>query len=461
MTRVLLVEDDPDLAFAVGSHLATMGHEVLHADSGRSALEQAGTTLADLVLLDLGLPDLDGFEVLERLMVLDPSQQVVVLTGLDEAESAVRALRLGASDYLTKPVSNEILCHAVEQAGERGSLRRRLESLDRAAGETGPVVGDSPVFSATLDALRAAAGAPRTPVLLTGETGSGKELAAGLLHRWSDRAQGPMISVNAAAFPASLLESELFGHEAGAFTSARSVRRGLFELADGGCLFLDEVGELPLALQPKLLRILEGHPFRRLGGEREVRSDFRLISATHRDLVTEVREGRFREDLYHRLRILEISLPPLRERAEDIPLLGAYFVQRFARELGRGEVELTPEALTCLRNYSWPGNVRELRNVLERAIVLTAGATIGPASFPPEVAGRGAMETPVDRDRAAIPALQSDRLEEVIRSHARRVFEQCDRNVTQAAERLGVARGTLRRHLQKGGLTGQKLTGTD
>ncbi|MEM7051112.1 MAG: sigma-54 dependent transcriptional regulator [Acidobacteriota bacterium] len=446
MSLVLLVEDDTDLAFAVERLLVKAGHRLQWAADGTEALAMASSSLVDLVLLDLGLPDLDGFEVLERLLALDSTLQVVVFTGRDDAETAVRALRLGAADYLTKPVSAEMLRHAVARADERGSLRRRVETLDRGSGEGERALGDAPAFVQALDALRAAARAPKTPVLLTGESGTGKELAARLLHSWGERADGPMISVNAGAFPGSLLESELYGHEAGAFTGARGVRRGLFELATGGSLFLDEIGELSAELQPKLLRVLEGHPFRRLGGEREVRCDFRLISATHRDLAVEVERGSFRQDLYHRLRILEIRLPPLRERLEDIPLLAVAFATRLGRELGRGEVRIGDEAMACLKAYPWPGNVRELRNVIERAIVLSPDGELVAGNLPLEVAS--ALTTPAQQP--TLPNLPPgvERLDEVVRAHVRAVFEQAGGNLTHAAERLGITRGTLRRHLK-------------
>ncbi|MFO0586614.1 MAG: sigma-54 dependent transcriptional regulator [Polyangiaceae bacterium] len=334
------------------------------------------------------------------------------------------------------------------------------------------MIGQSAPWRAALADLRAAAVSPRTPVLLTGESGTGKELAAEQVHAWSVRAHRPFVSVNAACLSPALLESELFGHEAGAFTGATSRKAGLFELASGGTLFLDEVGELPLHLQPKLLRVLEGHPFRRVGGERPITADVRLVSATNCRMEEAVSSGRFRLDLYHRLRVVEVVLPPLRERDADAELLAIHFLSRLGAELGRPSLDVTPEAFAAIRAYLWPGNVRELKNAIERAIVLNRTGRIVPGDLPPEVlAGRGSgppqrgsgppqrgsgppqptRESPYSNLR---PAARGGReLGDVVRQHVIEAYRASDGNLARAARSLGIGRATLRRRLKDYGVT--------
>jgi DNA-binding NtrC family response regulator len=313
-------------------------------------------------------------------------------------------------------------------------------------------LGESSLWRKAMSALHAAARVPRTSVLVTGESGTGKEVAARLLHTWSDRAEGPFVPVNAACFSPSLLESELFGHEAGAFTGARTAKRGLFELASGGTLFLDEVGELPMELQPKLLRVLEGHPFRRVGGEREIRVDVRLVSATNRDLEVAIEAGQFRRDLYHRLRVVDIVLPPLRARGDDIALLATHVISRLSAELGKHRVSLSLEALEALEAYGWPGNVRELRNVIERGIVLCHDGEIRPRDLPPEVSHRipgASLKVPPPSLRVEDPEVS---LDAVIREHVLRTFHTRQQNLTQTARVLGISRVALRRRLKEYGV---------
>lgn len=454
MTTLLLVEDEDDLAFSLGRLLKRDGFSVDVASGFEEALRFSATRLYDAVLLDLGLPDGDGFDLLERLREADGGP-VIVQTGRDDAASAVRALRLGAADYLTKPVEREALGLALGRALEASALKRALEAARRRPVDGPVVLGGSPAWKKVVSEIHAAAAAARTPVLLQGESGTGKQVAAELLHAVSPRAGHPFVAVNAACFSSTLLDSELFGHEAGAFTDARVARRGLLELASGGTLFLDEIAELPREIQPKLLRVLEGHPFRRVGGEREIRCDVRLVSASNRRLGEEVAAGRLREDLYHRLRVVEISLPPLRERPEDVRELGLEFLSRAAAQAGRGDLFFSVEAFACLLRYAWPGNVRELRNVVERAVIFAAGPSIGPQDLPAEVrvgveparrpgrVGRGADSVPTDL-----------RLDEAVRRHILAVFDACGGNLTHAATSLGISRPTLREHLRRYGARG-------
>ncbi|MEM6794634.1 MAG: sigma-54 dependent transcriptional regulator [Acidobacteriota bacterium] len=465
----MLVEDDPDVAFATERRLRGLGHEVKRAASGAEAnallrrmMSEGG---ADAALLDLGLPDADGLRVLEQLLALAPSCPVAVLTARDEAQSAVRALRLGAVDYLVKPAPGDLLRHALERIGRAASRAESLRSVDRRTTDRPDFLGEASAFRRFLDQLRAAARSPRTPVLLRGESGTGKEKAAARLHAWSQRSRAPFITANAASMPASLLEAELFGHEAGAFTGAKGARRGLFEMASGGVLFLDEIGELQPEVQPKLLRVLEGHPFRRIGGEREMRCDVRLVTATHRDLEKEVAEGRFREDLYHRIRVLEIELPPLRERISDLEPLCDHFLNAMAQEMGLERPRLAERSLELLRAYAWPGNVRELKNTLERALVLGDGASLEPRHLPsyllrretppfsgearPPLGGRAEKAKrrgePREESGGAAPLLT---LDEAMRRHVEAVLDRCEGNLTHAAAKLGITRGTLRRRLR-------------
>lgn len=449
--NILVVDDDAEVASALSVALAQAAIRTTRVQTAAAALTALSETAFDAVLLDPGLPDALELDALERLVALDPFRPIIVLTGRDDATTAVRAMRMGAADYLTKPVAREEVVLAIEQACERATMRRRPDDASRGRGIEPRALGKSPAWQSAVNVLRSAANVSRTSVLITGETGTGKEVAASMLHAWSDRAARPIVSVNCACFSPALLDTEIFGHEAGAFTGSRGMKRGLFELATGGSLFLDEVGELPLELQAKLLRVIEERVFRRVGGEREVRVDVRLISATNRPLEREVAAGRFRRDLYHRLRVIEVHLPPLRERQEDTEVLALHFVAQLARELGRVIRTIDPAAMRALRSYAWPGNVRELRNVIERSIVLCRGEEITTAELPPEVV-RAALapstsnSTPLTMDPPALA------LDSVIRHHVLAVYAANGSNVTRTARVLGLSRVALRRRLREYGL---------
>ena len=483
--RVLAVDDDEGFVFGLRRLLGRVGFDVSWASSGREALDLGMSAAWDAVLLDLGLPDMPGLDVLRALVAGSRGCPVIVLTGRDEAAAAVEALRIGAMHYVTKPAAHTDLLRAIEEARERHGVRSRIEKArsDKAPARS-RAIGESPAWLRAMDDLRASASAPRTPILITGESGTGKELAASQLHAWSARASGPFVSVNAACLSPNLLESELFGHEAGAFTGARGAKRGLFELADGGTLFLDEIGELPLELQPRLLRVLEGHSFHRVGGERAITTDVRVVSATNRALESAVADGRFRLDLYHRLRVIEVTLPALRERAADAELLAIHFVSTLAAELGKPHIQLAPETLRAIRARAWPGNVRELRNAIERAIVLCRGAHLSPRDLPPEtsvpspavppptVASPPVARPPVASPPVPTPTVASPPvarppgppivgavtppsgkrtariLDDVVKEHVLAVFEESAGNLAKAARDLGIGRSTLRRHLR-------------
>ncbi|MBX7098131.1 MAG: sigma-54 dependent transcriptional regulator [Myxococcaceae bacterium] len=439
--RVLLVDDDVDYTYAVSSMLKAGGYLAVVANTASEGVSEARKAVFDVALLDLTLPDADGLAVIDRLNTVDPLLPVICVTGREDTSAVVQGMRRGALDYLRKPVDRATLFNAVNTATEHAAARRGGTPLD---GVPMPV-GEAPAWRRAMELLSAAAAAPRTTVLLTGEPGVGKEVAAGVLHRLSRRSHAPLVSANAACFSPTLMESELFGHEAGAFTGANKRRKGLFEQADGGFLFLDEIGELQLDLQGRLLRVLEGQTFRRVGGEDPISCDVRLICATNRDLPTQVKKGLFRADLYERLRVFEVPLPPLRTRREDIPHLAAHFVARLGAELGAASSAVLPEALEALVSHSWPGNVRELRNVIERALVLSGGKPIALEHLPHELRGAQAGSGAV----VASPSLPDDAtLAEAMRTHVTRVFTACDGNLTRAAARLGISRVALRKKLQ-------------
>ena len=468
MTRILLVEDDPVFMLAMSATLTQAGYQVRQAGTVAAARLALRENDADVMLLDMMLPDGDGFSLLPEVAARAPELPVIILSSHHDPAAVVQALRAGAIDYLAKPPAQAELLAALSSAIQHARSRQRvgtlyplpgtpLEGTQRSGTLTLPI-GSSPAWQRALDLLCAAAQGPRTTVLLTGEPGVGKEVAATLLHHLSARGRQPFIVINAACLTPSLIESELFGHEAGSFTGAQQRRRGLFEMAAGGALFLDEIGELPLDLQAKLLRVLEGHAFRRVGGERDLVVDVRLICATNRDLSAQVAAGRFRADLYHRLRVFEVALPPLRQRRDDIPELAMYFCRLLGVPLGYAEPRISPDAMNILASHHWPGNVRELRNVIERGLLLCRGEELQRRHLPAELAlaplpalGRPAAEAPAEdavRPQAALPS----NLEACIRRHVLAVYEQCGGNLTRAAASLGISRMALRRRLYAYGI---------
>uniref|UniRef100_A0A832MK90 Sigma-54-dependent Fis family transcriptional regulator n=1 Tax=Eiseniibacteriota bacterium TaxID=2212470 RepID=A0A832MK90_UNCEI len=444
---LLIVDDERSLRFAIGEWARDAGFQALEAASGREALERVRGQAVDAVLLDLRLGDEDGLAVLRRLREHDPALPVVMLTGHGTVEHAVRATKLGAYDFIQKPPSLDHLEVVLRRALEHARLRREVDHY-RGGAATAPVIlGDSPGLARALQRLQKAARSSTATVLLRGETGSGKELMARYLHAHGARAGGPFIDLNCSAIPEQLLESMLFGHEKGAFTDAKHFKKGLFDLADGGTLFLDEIGEMTPQLQSKLLRVLETRTFRRVGGHADVAVDVRVVAATHRDLEREVAEGRFREDLFFRLNVIVIEMPPLRDRAEDIGPLARHFVERFCAELGRPAARLDPGALRALAAYRWPGNVRELRNVIERVLLLEAeGDEIRAEHLPPEVTGgrRGAAASADPFPPGVVRPLAE--VERLAIAHA---LEVCGGNKTRAAQQLGISRQTLRTKLKE------------
>jgi two-component system response regulator HydG len=445
---LLIVDDERSLRFSIGEWARDAGFQPLEAPNGREAIERVREGVVDLVLLDLKLGDEDGLQVLKRLRDEDPALPVVMLTGHGGVEHAVKATKLGAYDFMLKPPDLDHLGVVLARALEHSRLRREVEHYRGAAQPEVVLLGRSPGLQRVLQRLERAAKSGTATVLLRGETGSGKELMARYLHGHSARAQGPFIDLNCSAIPEQLLESMLFGHEKGAFTDAKQFRKGLFDLADGGTLFLDEIGEMPAPLQSKLLRVLETRTFRRVGGHADVTVDVRMVAATHRDLQAEVAAGRFREDLFFRLNVVVVEMPPLRDRTEDIGLLSEHFLGRLCAELGRPPVRLHPQALEALGAHAWPGNVRELRNILERVLLLEAdGDVILPEHLPAEIGRHDRPGGPAPA--AAFPAGVVRPLAEIERMAIGHALAVCEGNKTRAAQLLGISRQTLRTKLKE------------
>jgi DNA-binding NtrC family response regulator len=376
--RVLIVEDEAYVRDSLAEVLRSRGYDVETAAAPPAAVASLERAPVDVVLSDLKMPGGGGLELLKRLRATWPDLPVVILTGFGTVASAVQCLREGASDYVLKPADPEALEVALDRAIESRALKREVAYLRRSeAGEgEGDPVGQSAAWQGALQKVRAAAAAPDATVLLTGESGTGKEVLARLLHRWSRRASGPYVRVNCAAVPLEIWESEFFGHRKGSYTGATADREGRFALAHRGTLFMDEVGAMPLPAQAKMLRVLQDGEFDRVGDERPTRVDVRLVAATNSDLEKDVKAGRFRQDLFYRLNVVRVTVPPLRTRREDVPVLVRHFVDELSTRLGRPSPTVSATTLAALAAYPWPGNVRELRNVIERALILSPGETL-------------------------------------------------------------------------------------
>ncbi|MEW5913563.1 MAG: sigma-54 dependent transcriptional regulator [Thermodesulfobacteriota bacterium] len=441
--QVLVVDDELAMRESIAAWLRQDGHQVTLAESGDRALQMLEQGVFDLALVDIKMPGMDGLELLRRMKAQYPDTLVIIITAYGSIESSVEAMKAGASDYLLKPFDPEQLMLLLHKAGgQRALLRENLALRQRLAdGECpgfGDIVGRSPAMLAVFGRIEEVAQA-EAPVLITGETGTGKELVARAVHSRSPRAYGPFVAINCGAQAESLLESELFGHERGAFTGAVKARRGRLEMADGGTLFLDEVGEISAKMQVALLRVLEDKRFQRVGGSQDLTSDFRLICATHRDLSQLINQGRFRQDFYYRINVLSIHIPPLRQRTEDIIPLSEHFLEKFARETGRPRARLDGAAGQALCSYPWPGNVRELRNVIERAVILAPGDKIERRQL--------TFLSPQAAEDAAPLTLAEMEL-----NHIHRVLQAQDWNIRQAAAVLGIDRSTLSRKMKKAGL---------
>jgi DNA-binding NtrC family response regulator len=430
--RILVVDDEERARQAFTQLLEDSGYEVRQAPDGFKALGELEDWECDLLLTDLRMPMMDGLELLEKVQAQYPEMASIVITAFGSVDNAVEAMKAGADHYVTKPVDFDQVEVVVERVMENLRMRRELQSLRTAGPEDGPtLVGNSPSMQQVSKMIEQVAPA-RATVLVTGESGTGKELVARQLHAKSNRADQPFVELHCAALSQNLLESELFGHEKGAFTGATSQRKGRFEEADGGTLFLDEIGEISESTQVKLLRFLQQREFERVGGNETVSVNVRIVAATNRDLEEAVRQGDFREDLYFRLNVIDIQLPPLRARRDDIPLLVNHFVAKYARDNDKDIEHITPEAMTRLRGYDWPGNVRELENVIERAVVLATHAEIDVDQLPGNFG-----EAPFDKE--ADIRIPGSTLDDIERYALLKTYESTGGSTSETADILGIS----------------------
>jgi DNA-binding NtrC family response regulator len=445
---ILVVDDEQLIRWSLAQRLRSEGFQVLEAPTGHEALELLREGV-DLVLLDYKLPDTDGVTVLRRIKEHDPDILVILLTAYATVETAVEAMKIGAYHFANKPFDLDDVAMMVQKALETTRLRRELRMLRASQAQPyafSRIVGESPDIAALRTLLQRVALSPATTVLLMGESGTGKDLAAKVLHFNSDRANGPFMNITCSAIPDALLESELFGHERGAFTDARQQKRGLLESSDGGTVFLDEIGEMVPALQAKLLRFLEEKTFKRVGGMHDILVDVRVIAATNRNLDEQVKVGKFREDLFYRLNVLPIALPPLRSHLIDIPRLVDFYVDQFNREFRKAVRGTSQAALRGLQEYGWPGNVREVRNAVERAMLLADGEWLEPQNFPVLTTAAGSQ------DGIGLPA-GGVNLEALERSLVIQALDRCAGNQTRAARLLGLNRDQIRYRIEKFNLT--------
>ncbi len=436
--RILIVDDEFSVRDSLTNWFGKDGYDVTAAENAAEALRSLEGGSYDVVLLDIKMPGMDGMALLERVREIDPSMAVIMMTAFASVETAVRALKEGAFDYVTKPIDPDELSHLVRRAIDQRRLRdenlRLRETLDEVTGVP-PIIGDSPAIREVMRLVDQVAGTDAT-VLVLGESGTGKELIARAIHAASPRRYFPLVPVNCGALPAELLESELFGHEKGAFTGAQQRRKGRIEMAGGGTLFLDEVGAIPPRMQVDLLRVLETHEFTRLGSSQPIHADFRVICATNEDLEKAVADGRFREDFFYRINVFTILAPPLRSRRSDIRLLAEHFLDELGRKMNKRFTGFAPDAMELLTSYHWPGNVRELYNAIERAMVVGRPPTIR------------SDDMPVWRSRAGVET-HSARLADIERRHIGKVLDETGWNITRAAELLDIDRATVYSKIKK------------
>lgn len=457
MEKILIIDDEAFIRENVEHVLRDDGFEIRAAATAAKAREIVSREEVDLALLDLNLGTDDGLDLLKSLKEIDPDLLVIIITGYGSVESAVEAIKLGAFHYMKKPFKADALRLIVKLALKTQILKRQVRNLRR-AGECllgrSEIIGKSQAFRMIAEMVREIARIPST-ALITGESGTGKELVARAIHELSDRKEGPFIAINCASIPASLLESELFGHEKGSFTGATSRKVGLLEEAHLGTVFLDEIGETDMAMQTKLLRFLQERTVRRVGSVKDIPIDVRVIAATNRNLAKRIEEGNFREDLFYRLNVFPIHVPPLRERTEDIAPLAAFFLTCFSTAFGRDFREVSPQALVLMERYGWPGNIRELKNVIERICIMRPGPTLLPEHLPQEIRGTTQVTSPsgpFKTDQLPADMGLDEALEAYEKSLLSQALEKTGGNVAQTALLLKIPRGTLRYKMEKYGL---------
>jgi len=455
--KILVVDDEDSIRTSLAGILEDEGFRVLFANDGITALDAVRKELPDLVLLDIWMPRMDGLETLRKLKELHPQLLVVMMSGHGTIETAVKSTKMGAYDFIEKPLSLDKLLVTIRNALGMQRLKDENDTLRDIAFSERQMTGSSPAMTKLKEQILLVAPS-NASVLITGENGTGKELVARSIHFHSQRKDGPFVEVNCAAIPEELIESELFGHEKGAFTGAVSQRKGRFDLADGGTLFLDEIGDMSLKTQAKVLRILQEKKFERVGGTRTIEVDVRIVAATNKVLEDEIKAGKFREDLFYRLNVVPFTVPPLRERREDIPLLVEHFLELFCRREGLERKSVTPEALELLKNGSWPGNVRELKNVVERLVIMTPGRTITATHLPESVtygetareAGGGRLDAVLER------ASLREAREEFEKEFILQKLEEHNWNISKTAEAIELERSNLHRKMKSYGIDAKR-----
>ncbi len=450
--KILIVDDEKLLRWSLQQSLSKDGYTVLTAETGLEGLKIFKDEMPDIVLLDINLPDVSGVTVLEQIMEINRDTIVFMITAYSDVATAVRTVKLGAYDFIEKPFNMDKLNILIQKASETISLRKDVSTYRHILSEKyniSSIIGESPEIKKIREIVKKIATSGATTILLQGESGTGKDLIAKVIHYESKRADKPFLEINCTALPESLIESELFGYEKGAFTDAKTAKRGLFELADGGTIYLDEIGDMKPGTQAKLLKVIENKTFKRIGGVKDISVDVRIIAATNRDLEAAIKDGSFREDLYYRLNVIPVKLPPLRERGGDVLLLAKYFIGEFNKEFKKQVKGLDPGVEEKFLSYSWPGNVRELKNLLERIMILEQGDIILPEHLPCEMnpGASGKKEGSIIR----LPETGID-IEEVEKDLIRQALERTGNNQTKAARLLNLSRDALRYRMQKYGL---------
>ena len=449
--KILVVDDEHLIRWSLEQNLKKQGYDVVTAGNGEDALRIAREEQPDLVLLDIQLPGISGIEVLEKLKELDEEILVIMVTAHGGLDIAVNAMRLGAYDYVSKPFNLDELSIIIKKSLETSDLKQEVARLRTETKQSAPnIIGDSRHMQYLMEVLDKVAKSEATTVLVQGESGTGKELVAKWIHYSSNRAGKPFIAINCAAVPATLLESELFGHEKGAFTDAKATKKGLFELADGGTVFLDEIGDMEMGMQAKLLRFLEDRTFRRIGGGRVFTVDVRIISATNKDLQKSIEEKSFRNDLYYRLQVIPIFLPPLRERREDIIPLATHFIEVYNKDFNKKVQGIAGMAERLMHDYNWPGNVRELKNVIERAIILGNDETLLLEHLPLEIVAKASPQSGAPMSAIRLPPEGVD-IEEVEKELIRQALEITEWNQSKAAKKLRLGIDAFRYRMKKFG----------
>lgn len=452
--NVLIIEDNEDLCQTIADVLRKEGNKVRTAFTGEHGLAILQKDIIDLVLLDIKLPDINGIKILEEVKEADPDILVVMITALTDPKPAVNAMKMGAYDYLMKPFELDELKLVVAKALETQNLKREVSRLKNQRKEQFPdneLFGNSKPMRELKKLIKIVAGTPKTSVLIQGESGTGKELVANAIHNWSARLDKALIKINCSAIPENLLESELFGHEKGAFTDAKALKKGIFEMANNGTIFLDEISSMQMSVQPKFLRVLETQSFRRIGGTSDIQIDVRIIAATNRNLEECVEQQTFREDLYYRLKVMVINVPPLRDRSDDIIPLAKLFIDRNNKEFGKEIKGIAPDVQERMLKYRWPGNVRELKNIIERAVILCNNDNIQSEHLPLELQDGYSSTMPTSTEFSSFTT-DGDSLESMEKQHIINMLKKYDGNKSKTARILNISRSTLREKMKNYGI---------